>query len=477
MDTKYYYEYAQLTFKTARNKAAGKPVQNNTRMFEHEDGSFGVVLHGTEVVLIHPDHTYTLRSGGYHTVTTSDRIRRWSPAKLFSIRGEFYLWLAPNPKDPRPDRVERSIPKPYEASNPGPEPVKSPEGCVANQLVSTLHENEIVECWRKDVRAGEEIVEVISDGFEGPESDYDRVKVKRTWTDHVYVGTTQHGDDGWHELTKGSYYTTTWHNADGETVKYVQCSHCKEFDAEREAWRYAMHGERWGRRFDKQTGYATYAAMMEQFGSQEAWHEAYIADFRARRAYLEADKAWEERNRVPFYEGIKVDSEGYAFRLRAEGPSPAKLRRHEAAVKRMKAKIDKYVDGFVKELGKGTMPMPSGGDCWYCALSQDTGRITPTGGGLQPMGDNMPTVHEDGRTTMQANHDHLLHHIEERYYVPSLAVNALRERGYKDVGIYMWLDMDADAGTMGKKGGNYDVVRRDLRKYMAKRLVPAAPVS
>jgi hypothetical protein len=123
------------------------------------------------------------------------------------------------------------------------------------------------------------------------------------------------------------------------------------------------------------------------------------------------------------------------------------------------------------------MPMPSGGDCWYCALSQDTGRITPTGGGLQPMGDNMPTVHEDGSTTMQANHDHLLNHMEERYYVPSLAVNALRERGYKDVGIYMWLDMDADAGTMGKKDGSYDGVRRDLRKYMVKRLVPTAPVA
>ena len=134
----------------------------------------------------------------------------------------------------------------------------------------------------------------------------------------------------------------------------------------------------------------------------------------------------------------------------------------------MKKRIDKYVNGFIVELKKGTMPMPSGGDCWYCSLRTD--------GGV-PMGDSMQTLHSDGSLTREVNIYHLLSHMSERYYVPSLAVNALRERGYKDVGIYMWLDMDQDAGTMGKPGGRYDGVKRDLVKYMSKRLIPAAPTS
>jgi hypothetical protein len=99
-----------------------------------------------------------------------------------------------------------------------------------------------------------------------------------------------------------------------------------------------MQGDHWARRFDSFRGYKMYAEMMERFGTREAWQEAYLADLRARRAYLKADREWEERNRVPFYDGITIDSEGYAHRLREKGPSPAKLRRHEAEVKRTKKK-------------------------------------------------------------------------------------------------------------------------------------------
>ena len=224
-----------------------------------------------------------------------------------------------------------------------------------------------------------------------------------------------------------------------------------------------MHGPRWGgRRFDgPHRGYKTYAAMMESFGSQEAWQEAYIIDFRARRDYLKADREWDQRNRVPFYDGIKVDSEGYAPRLREKGPSPAKLRRHEAAVAKMRKRIDKFVAGYIEALKKG-MPMPSGGDCWYCLM-----RASNESGQSGNFGD-------------MAGSDHLLEHFKDRYYVPSLAVNALRERGYKDVGIYMWLDMNQDTQTMGGRDQGakaYDTVRRDLRKFLQKRLIPTAPTS
>ena len=65
------------------------------------------------------------------------------------------------------------------------------------------------------------------------------------------------------------------------------------------------------------------------------------------------------------------------------------------------------------------------------------------------------------------NHSHLFTHMEERYYVPSLAVNAMRENAkLTETGIYLWLDMNPGpegGGTMGGKPTGskpYDNVKR-----------------
>ena len=458
------HEWATETLESARSKSAGKPVQNNTRLFEREDGAIGVQFHAVDVVTINSDGTYTLRNGGWNTVTTLERIRGYSPAKIGSDRGEWFITIEPSDSDPAPDYVGRSIPKPYTAGDYRDEPVKSDDGCIAGQLVTTEHVNELVETYRMDVRDGDEIVEVVRESSISSDR-YDTVKVKRTWTDHVWIGENaiSYHDEGWQNLFPGTYNSTNT-NDSGEIVKYVQCSHCKAFDAEYEAWRHWMYGERWGTKFDQQTGYATYIEMMERFhNDKDLWQKAYIADFRARRAYLKAEREWTERNRVPFYDGITVNSDGYAPRVRKDGPSPAKLRRHKREVTKIQKMIDRYVDGFVAELRKGTMPMPGSGDCWMCSLTSSADGT--------PMGDAMDTLHPDGTVTKQANHEHLWSHIEEEYYVPSLVTNALLERGYKPVGCYMILDMNQDTGTMGGRG-NYSNVKRDLRKYMVSRLVP-----
>jgi hypothetical protein len=436
----YNFGWAEDTLATARNKSAGKPVANNTRLFKRGDDSIAVRLHSTDVVTMHRDGTYTLAAGGYHTVTTSDRIRGFSPAKLLSERGEWFIRLEPSASDPRPEQVNRSVPKPFTATDPGAEPVKSELGCQAGTMIGHDHVNEPVRIFRKDMREDDVIVEGDAEG-----SEYSFITVERSWTSWTF-----YGEDAY------SYQCKEWSDpeADRTNVKYEQCPHCKVFDVEHEAWRMQMHGVRWGRKFDQQTGYATYRKMLDEFGSMEAWQDAYIADFRARREYLKADREWEERNRVPFFDGITVNEDGYAPRLRKDGPSPAKLRRHQREVERVKKAIDKYVDGFIAALKQG-MPMPSGGDCWFCCMVDSDGKT------WGDMGDN----------------DHLWNHIEERYYVPSLAVNALRERGYKDVGIMLWLDMNPDMNTMGKTDGRYDGVRRDIRSYMRKRLVPNAPTN
>ena len=121
------WQWATETLATARNESAGKPVQNNTRLFRRSDDSIAVKLHAVDVVTINADGTWTLRNGGWNTVTTMERIRGYSPARLFSERGEWFIRLEPNPDDPKPTRVDREVPKPFTAEYPGDEPVKNPD--------------------------------------------------------------------------------------------------------------------------------------------------------------------------------------------------------------------------------------------------------------------------------------------------------------------------------------------------------------
>lgn len=82
------YNDAANLMRRARN--GRRKLENNTYLEEREDG-FAVVLHYTDVVTIHPDGTYTVNSGGWHTVTTKDRITRYSPLRLFQKRYEWFV--------------------------------------------------------------------------------------------------------------------------------------------------------------------------------------------------------------------------------------------------------------------------------------------------------------------------------------------------------------------------------------------------
>jgi hypothetical protein len=62
-----------------------------------------------------------------------------------------------------------------------------------------------------------------------------------------------------------------------------------------------------------------------------------------------------------------------------------------------KKEINKFIDGYMDKLIKREISKPSGGDCWYCYLfeSNDT--------------------------------EHFFSHFKEKYYVPSLLFNAIKE--------------------------------------------------
>lgn len=81
----------------------------------------------------------------------------------------------------------------------------------------------------------------------------------------------------------------------------------------------------------------------------------------------------------------------------------------KGAVKKMAVMTDKikqYAVGFAKALEDGKVPQPSAGDCWMCALKDKEGKA---------MGDG--------------DHSHLLEHMKEKYFVPSLLVNAFNDGG------------------------------------------------
>ena len=150
--------------------------------------------------------------------------------------------------------------------------------------------------------------------------------------------------------------------------------------------------------------------------------------------------------------GIRIAANGTIL----NPPDPKlELRKAEAEVK-MRKRIDTFLDGYMKELAEG-MPVPSGGDCWGCSMFERAG-------------------HHDN--------DHLLSHLTERYYVPTMLWNAMKERGYRDVNVVMGMFLDVTAFNEGTQRVRREwnstepdkrqlsEFRRVLGKYLRKRLIP-----
>lgn len=89
------YRDAERLFATAKVPANGKPLQNNTRLYqgvwsEHGGSCYEVWLHDTPVVTIYQDGTYVLKTGGWATVTTKDRLNTYGPGTVFQENRVWY---------------------------------------------------------------------------------------------------------------------------------------------------------------------------------------------------------------------------------------------------------------------------------------------------------------------------------------------------------------------------------------------------
>jgi hypothetical protein len=219
---------------TERRKLRGRPLENNTRLVMTRDGNPGVKYHNTIIVEYLPNGHMLLANGGYSTSpTTIQRVRTYGSNRVFSERGQWYVRLEPNPKDPRPEHVNRSVPKPYSASDPGSEPVKSDVGCVAGAIIEIQHTDEIMSVFRVDIKDDDEIIRVISKSGATSGSDrYDRIEIKRTWTERHFMGEEpyQYGDEWWRIFAHGAFTSS----AAKDGTKYKQCEHCAQFSRVRE---------------------------------------------------------------------------------------------------------------------------------------------------------------------------------------------------------------------------------------------------
>lgn len=88
------YREAEALFAKARDPLRGKPLQNNTRLYHNEHGEYGdcyeVWLHNTPVVTIYQDGTYVLKTGGWATHTTKDRLNAYGPGMVFQHNRVWY---------------------------------------------------------------------------------------------------------------------------------------------------------------------------------------------------------------------------------------------------------------------------------------------------------------------------------------------------------------------------------------------------
>lgn len=73
-----------------RNRGQRK-IGNNTYAYIQADGSVAIELHGTNVVVIYPDDSVMLNSGGWRTSTTKDRINKYSPVRVYQKNYEWFL--------------------------------------------------------------------------------------------------------------------------------------------------------------------------------------------------------------------------------------------------------------------------------------------------------------------------------------------------------------------------------------------------
>jgi hypothetical protein len=84
--------FAECVEMVGRSRRGEKRLSGrSTTLYKVDDYTFAVRYHNTDVVLIHDDGSYTLNSGGYHTVTTKARMSEYAPNAPSQMKFVWYI--------------------------------------------------------------------------------------------------------------------------------------------------------------------------------------------------------------------------------------------------------------------------------------------------------------------------------------------------------------------------------------------------
>jgi hypothetical protein len=122
---------------------------------------------------------------------------------------------------------------------------------------------------------------------------------------------------------------------------------------------------------------------------------------------------------------VHLFADGMKFFSNGKVTGAAKPRDEDKA-KRLRKEIAAYATAYATALADDKIPAPSGGDCWYCSMRTAEGKT---------LGD------------VSGDKSHLISHIKESYYVPSLIANLAMERGgyLKNIGLpILWAPIPDD---------------------------------
>jgi hypothetical protein len=89
------YREARRLLETAKDRRDGKPIANNTRIFDRGD-HLAIRLHDTDIIELFSNGTYRLNSRGWRTYITKERINRFAPVRLWQDHFEWYLTVPPS---------------------------------------------------------------------------------------------------------------------------------------------------------------------------------------------------------------------------------------------------------------------------------------------------------------------------------------------------------------------------------------------
>jgi hypothetical protein len=91
--------------------------------------------------------------------------------------------------------------------------------------------------------------------------------------------------------------------------------------------------------------------------------------------------------------------------------------------KQLKA-IDTFIKNYINKLTSGKMDQPGNGDCFICQFESGSENI------------EVGQMDKSGKVTPGSNSDHLIGHMKEKYYVPSIVWNAIRSQCYDSDGYW-----------------------------------------